>query len=417
MHDELSSGPRLPWWEIAGFVAWGLLVGVLTLTPARGWSPRIAYGCLLCGEFGGADLVRNILMFMPAGVFLARRRVSVLIAVGLGLLLSTGIEAAQLFVPGRHVSPRDIVVNAMGAGAGVVFYRSLAWGLASSSRALLAGTVVAPALVVALTGWLLQPVQTDGIYYAQWVPRRPYYARWNGRLLEAQVDGGRTPIGRLRDTDRVRLALEEGRPVALRLRRGMPTSSLAAVYVLMDDTQREILMVGVDGYDLVVRPRIRAVTLRLDQPDQRFPGYLARRPSEQELQLSLSLDARGRACVHEDGATRCATRASVGAAWGIVLWKGSLPEPLRRLLDALTVALLLLPLAVLAFVQRGARPWLPWAAWGLALALVALAGRAAGLAWPGVPELCAAVAMVAASRTLRSTQRAISAWGSSGSPE
>ncbi len=162
----MKPATRPPWWELAGFVAWALLVAVLTLTPERGWSPRQAAGCLLCGELGGADQV---------------------------------------------------------------FYRGLAYGIISRSRALLAASVAAPALVIGLTGWLLEPVQTDGLYYAQWVPRRPYYARWNGRLLDAQVAGGRTPIGRLRDTDREREALVSGHPVELTFRRGSATSSLAAI--------------------------------------------------------------------------------------------------------------------------------------------------------------------------------------------
>lgn len=415
MSQEQRPTPRIPTWELVGFVAWALFVGVLTLKPVSGWSPRMPSGCVLCGEFGGADIVRNVLMFMPAGVFFARRRVSVIIAVGLGLLLSVGIESAQLFVPGRHAAPRDALVNAAGSGAGVLFYLALSHGLRSASRAVLVLAALLPVLGVALSGWLQQPRQTDDVYYAQWVPRRPYYARWDGALLGAAVGGARTPIGLLPNTEDVRASLVAGGPVELRFRRGSPTASLTAIYVLMDGAQREILMVGAEGDDLVVRPRTRTVEWRLDHPDQRFPGLLAGRLPADTVQLLVRFDALGRACVAAAAETTCAPRAALGSAWGIVLWKGSLPYAARRSLDALTLVLLLLPLSLLAAVQRG---WTCALVWAGAVGALLLVGRAVGLAWPGWPELLALAVIAALTAATRdSIQRSISSWGNSGSPE
>lgn len=400
MRDSAPPARRIPAWELAAGIAWVALVGVLTLTPVGGWSPRMSSGCLLCGELGGADLIRNILMFMPAGLFLARRRVSVTVAVGLGLLLSAGLESAQLVVPGRHAAMRDVLVNAMGVGTGVVFYRALAAGLLNANRAVFAAAALLPIVAVALTGWLLQPLQTDDVYYAQWVPRRPYYARWDGALLDAAVGGTRTPIGRLRNTDEIRASLRAGGPVALTFRAGTPTNSLTAIYVVMDGVQREILMVGADGHDLVVRSRIRAVAWRLDQPDQRFPDFLARHLPSDTIRLAARFDALGRACVSLSGEERCAPRAALGSAWGIVLWKGELAPGLRRAMDALALALLLIPLSLLTATRRGWPAALAWSGTVVALVLV---GRAVGLAWPGVPELVAllgTVALAAAPPTL-----------------
>ncbi len=394
------------WLELAAFVAWGVLVGALTLTPVSGWSPRMSGGCLLCGEVGGADLVRNVLMFMPAGVYLARRGFSVVLGIGIGLLLSASIELAQWFVPGRHASARDVIVNGLGVGVGAVFYLALRYAILARARAVLIAAAALPVLGVAITGWLYRPVSTDGEYYAQWVPRRPYYARWNGALLGAEVNGIRTPIGRMRETAPVRSALERGGPVALRLRRGQPTPSLTAFYVVMDDIQREVLMIGGEGDDLVVRPRIVATDMRLDHPDLRFANYLARWTANDTLALEITTNDAGRVCVRDAAERICAARPSLGAGWAVVMWQGSLSHAAKRALDAATTLLLLAPLALIA-AGAGTRRGLQWLlGTGVAMTFAAVL---LGLDWPRAPELAAFAVAVAAVLTRRSIQRAISA--------
>lgn len=387
-----------PWIERLAFLAWLALVAWLTLTPVHGWSPRMTGACILCGEFGGADLVRNVLMFMPAGVLLARRGLPLLVGVGIGLAISASVEGAQLFVEGRHASLRDVLVNGAGVGAGALFYMTARWAVLSRSRVALGLAALFAVSGVIKTGWLLTPTQTDGIYYAQWVPLRAYYARWDGALLGALVNSRPTPIGRISQTDFVRDALAAGAPVTLRVRRGTPTATLTAFYVVMDDTQREILMIGATGNDLVVRPRIRGVTLRLDQPDVRFEGYLAAFAASDTLTLTITRDGDGRICVSGGRGNECAPRPALGAGWGIVLWKGTLAPPLRRAMDAAFLLVLLSPLALLAAGHP--RRVGVIVTTGTTLAIVLL-GRWSGLAWPGVSDAIALVAAVAASELAR----------------
>lgn len=374
--------------ETATFVLWALLTAWLTLTPAASASPTVRPFCLLCGEVGGADLLRNVLLFAPAGLLLARRGVSVLAALGIGLALSTSIEIVQMLVPGRYPTFRDIITNGLGAGAGAVFHHSIAYGVRSASRVLLGAASAFAVATVAVTGWLLQPDFTDGVYFAQWVPVRPYYAPWNGRVVSADIDGLPMRIGRLDDTDAVRTALQDSRPLHLRFVQGDPPPALAAIFAIMDDSRREILAIGVDGDDLVLRPRIRATTARMDLTDQRLVGFMARHAPGDTINLAITTDGHGRSCVQTATETTCARAASLGAAWQITLWKGAWPESAKRVMHGLTVLLLFVPLALLSAAQPRRTAGIVFGATFVGCVMV---GRAFGMAWPGVVEFLAAV--------------------------
>jgi len=380
---------RAAWFNTAGFAAWLLLTAVLTLKPVVGEPPIDSTPwCLSCGDMAMADVVRNILLFAPGGLFLARLGISVPAVIGIGLAISAGIETAQILVPGRDVSIRDGMTNGLGAGAGAVFYNLMVFGLGTRSRVALAAASALPVLAVAATGWLMQPVSTDGRYFGHWVPERPYYAPWNGQVLELEVDGLPVRSGPLDNTDDVRGALETGRALNLRFIQGDPTPSLSAIFHIVDDSRREILMVGVRGTELVVRPRLRANAARLDFTDQRFVGFLSGTARGDTIALRVVTDHRGRSCVTASltaaptGA--CAPYPSIGAAWQLILWKGALPEVTRRALHGATILLLLLPLGILCITQPRSARIIVLTTTTVAMILV---GRAFGLAWPGTAEL------------------------------
>ncbi|MGG7463065.1 MULTISPECIES: VanZ family protein [unclassified Plantibacter] len=101
------------------------LLGVFERFDATSW---ITFDRL---EFGA-----NIAMFIPIGLFfllLFGRRLWWL-AILIGATLTVGIEAAQLFIPGRVSDPRDLLSNTMGAAAGVVVGLVLTIGGARRQR-------------------------------------------------------------------------------------------------------------------------------------------------------------------------------------------------------------------------------------------------------------------------------------------
>jgi glycopeptide antibiotics resistance protein len=70
-----------------------------------------------------SDVIANVVLFIPLGFLfqLARRRVgwrSLLQALSFGVLISTTVEACQLFLPGRDSSVIDVVTNGFGTWLG-----------------------------------------------------------------------------------------------------------------------------------------------------------------------------------------------------------------------------------------------------------------------------------------------------------
>jgi len=112
----ITLGPQ-PLDEGANSLVWRLL-DVFSRFSLTDW---ISYSLL---EFWA-----NVAMFVPVGLFflmlLGRGRWW--LAIVLGVLLTCGIELAQVYLPGRVSDPRDILANSVGALIGVVVALIVTW--------------------------------------------------------------------------------------------------------------------------------------------------------------------------------------------------------------------------------------------------------------------------------------------------
>jgi glycopeptide antibiotics resistance protein len=70
----------------------------------------------------------NVVLFVPAGLLLsyALPRTPRALVWALCVLVSLGVEAAQVVLPGRDATPIDVVTNAIGAGIGVLLHAAVA---------------------------------------------------------------------------------------------------------------------------------------------------------------------------------------------------------------------------------------------------------------------------------------------------
>ena len=140
-----------------------------TLTPVndvRGLTQLTPITCLVCGESGGADIVANLLLFLPLAIGLRLSGLSWRRTIAACGLLSLTIELLQLWViPGRDASLSDVLTNttsgAAGAAIGGVLPQAI-WPRPEQARRLLAAGIAVVLLLLAASAWMLSPKMPEG---------------------------------------------------------------------------------------------------------------------------------------------------------------------------------------------------------------------------------------------------------------
>jgi hypothetical protein len=303
-----------------------LLIALATLWPMPGESQTLGL-CIICGGRGLADLLLNIALFMPLGAALALRgrphrpRHGRIIL--LALTLSTAIELSQFYIPGRDPSVSDVIANTCGALLGSLVVGSASIWLnpapALATRLCRTATVLA-ALTTLATGLLLTPSFPDSAYYGLWTPELRHLVHYRGRVLSASLSGEFIGDGRITASDRVRDALRAPRGYELEIRAvvGPRPEGLSPLFAIVDEQQREILLVGLDRDDVVLRMRLRANDARLDRPDLRVPAWRGVRIGDT---VSISIVARaGHYTIN-----RVERGFTVGHGWALLLYLERLP--------------------------------------------------------------------------------------------
>ena len=250
-----------------------LVIAVATLTPDGGLlAPR--YGepwCLVCGPHGGADVVRNVLLFLPFGLALRgiglRVRTATLVALAATLL----IEGAQLtVVGGRAATASDVVANTAGAFVGAAIaarWRRLRRPTAARARRLAALGGAAVVLVTAFGAWLVTPVAVPPDVRTMQLPLeqtlvRPYEGHVLAATLDGQVavrDGAAVPGIALR-------SLREPVVVTASVAAMIPPGMLRPFVHAFTPSGRDVLVVGQRQRHLVLRVRQNGSRLRLHGP-------------------------------------------------------------------------------------------------------------------------------------------------------
>jgi hypothetical protein len=239
--------------------------------------------CLVCGQLGMVDVTLNTILFLPLGLglgLLGVARFRALVAIALTTLT---IEVLQLgIVVGRDASLSDLLTNLAGGAIG--------YWLASHWRRVLfpprkASLVVALLgalgwlLVQAFTGFALQRILPRSVYYGQWSPELGQFEQFTGQVVSVRLNTTPLPGSRLKSSDQVRAALLATESVLeVRALSGHPTSDVAPIFSIFDDRQREIVLVGQDGLDLIYRVRTRTGPLGLRSPALRLSNALPSLP-------------------------------------------------------------------------------------------------------------------------------------------
>lgn len=323
-----------------------LPIAVVTLMPGDAGSAALDSGariCVFCGSRATADALLNVLLFLPFGWVLGRRK-SAWRVVGWAALLSAGVEVAQLFLLGRYTSAADVAANTLGAGLG-------AWTAATRHRP---GRVAVAASLTALfaPALLLEPAPPEGAYYGQWTAVFENMEAYRGRILEARAAGVGLPSRKTPHGKRIRTALRRGEPFHFRVEVGPAPPGPAPVFSVADGRGKILFMLGADGHDVFVRLWRRGTSLRLQTPEWWWKGALEDAVPGDTLAVVYRLAERG-PCLDVGERTRCVTATSAAGSWSLLAPGGQ--DGLLFLIGSLIWAFVLgLPLGLMR-ISRPAR--------------------------------------------------------------
>jgi hypothetical protein len=311
------------------FIAFVMLViAVATLRPSGGGStPGI---CILCGERGLSDFLANVLLFAPFGVALGVSRRSVLFTLIAGFLFSLFIEAAQWrIVTGRDASVGDLVSNTTGAVLGWLVFAWKPWRVRVQSRLAAYGSAVLASLILIGALSLFTPNFFRDVYWLHFTPDYESLEQYHGKVLRAKV-GNKEWLEqqRLQFPDSVaRLLVSE--PLEARVIAGPNPETLAPIVSISDQVQEEVILIGIDGTDLVYRFRAHANDFLLDHAYLRARDAFRGVQPGDTIDLVVSFKQRGY-CIGLNSDISCGRGFSVGQTWTL-LYNPSLPTALAFL--------------------------------------------------------------------------------------
>jgi hypothetical protein len=247
-----------------------LTILVATLTPAAA-SMRVDGGflCVLCASASAANLIRNIILFLPLGFFAFGVRPGVCAVTLAGALVSGSVELLQAFVPGRNPMLADLLANTAGAGLGGMIAASLpAWlPPARTPRPLLAGVLALVVLAAAAPAWLLTPAPPREALVSHWNHHVGRFGAYDGAVLDARIGELRLPPGRIPDDGDAAGRFLAGDTVRIRLQAGTAVSGPRGLLrILSASDDRELVALTVDGTDLRASTRYRADAVGLARP-------------------------------------------------------------------------------------------------------------------------------------------------------
>lgn len=172
------------------------IILVATLTPTsdvRNLADTTPLLCLICGDQGGADVVNNVLLFLPLAVGLRLSGESWRRTVVAGALLSFTVEFLQYWVvPGRDASLSDLLANSTSAAIGATIGTFLPRSVAPAPRraiGLLAGGLTAVIALLAVWAWLLMPRTPAGQLVNLWANESRGTGEFGGLVRSVRLDG------------------------------------------------------------------------------------------------------------------------------------------------------------------------------------------------------------------------------------
>ena len=327
---RVSSAFRVPPSAFAVALS-GLAILIATLRPtgdfvATGWSFSLA-----SGDKATAEVIENLLLFIPFGAALALRSpsperrggqgVRLILA---GVALSFTVEFLQQWIPGRDPSVGDLILNTTGTAAGVLLARTAPrWLAPLPTRAawLSLASAAFTATVWVGTGWLLEPQLPAANALELRAPDLgSHMDLYSGHVLSV--------TGRLGAREPVRIVATAG----------TPSGRLAPILDVDDGPGPAGTIVAADRTDLVLLIRSRSMFLDLDRPDLRARRALAGVAPGDTITITARTDHPGRTfCLARDARESCGLGYTIGDGWKLIFFPDHFAPWALRVLNAMWV--------------------------------------------------------------------------------
>ena len=325
---------------------WLLAILGATLIPLEPTSEIPPILCVLCGEGSLADGLLNVMLFIPLGALLSAVGWRPLHALLFGVFLSCGLETAQFVIPGRDPSLADFLFNSFGTALGIAIARCAPLVLCEPGRRLAnlfaIGAAVGTTSFLGITGVLLAPSLPKDTYYGGWAQHFGHLEWYGGRVLEASLEGLEIPSGVIARSAEVRQRLLAQATMYVRARAGPPPPGLAPLVTIHDEHHREILLLGVDGDDLVYRYRTRAVASGLVATEMRVDGALRGVVWRDFFSVRVRRAGHGY-CASVNAAEWCRLGYTFGTGWALLFGGQQAPHWLQPALRFIWLIALFYP--------------------------------------------------------------------------
>jgi hypothetical protein len=282
--------------------------------------------CVVCGDLGVIDVTLNCLLFLPLGLGLGLREVPRWRAICLIVGTTVTIEFLQLhWVTGRDASLSDVLTNTLGGISGYALasrWRHIIFPASRTSYRLAVGGALLWVAVQIITAFAMKIRLPESVYYGQWAPELAQFEQFTGGVTSVLLNRTPLPGWRLEQSSDIRRQLLHPESVlSVQAMTGKVTTGLAPIFSIYDENQREILLLGQKGHDLVFRIRTQSGPMRLRGPSVRLSGILPELPGL-PLVVQVHIKSGHYDMTAEIGGKTYRREMSASASWG---WSLLLP--------------------------------------------------------------------------------------------
>ena len=292
-------------WAWAAAAAATLGICVATLHAGFGPIPPGWSFYLTSGDAALAELIANLILFIPLGAALTLAGVKPMRVIAAGALLSFTVEFLQQWIPGRDPSLGDIVANTISTALGVLLVVAAPiWLFAPPRRS--AWQALGTAIIAVLVWWgtaaLLRQTFPPLPYSVVLTPDFQHVDHYDGKVIDVRPGKARLDITAI------------AAPA--------PPDDPSLLLAILGQHDEKVLILAVDHTDLSLRYFSPAARATLEQPDLRLRGALRGVAPGDTFTAATWHDSTD-ICLRVNATQRCGLGYTIGDGWKLIYYPES----------------------------------------------------------------------------------------------